>query len=163
MVDIFPPVLDTPVGRVRKLRRRTPEEVRVRDSSGRKQCVRCEGWHPETDYYPNKQNKADGLRAFCRFCAAKEDSVKRHHLGMEGYIQLVEQQNNKCAICLTSDPTPDMLWTIDHDHNCCPGTYSCGNCIRGLLCRTCNMALGLLKENKDTLSRAANYLEEYHD
>lgn len=31
---------------------------------------------------------------------------------------------------------------IDHDHACCPGNESCGKCIRGVLCGSCNVILG---------------------
>ena len=30
---------------------------------------------------------------------------------------------------------------IDHDHRCCPGSESCGKCIRGILCSSCNTGL----------------------
>lgn len=35
---------------------------------------------------------------------------------------------------------------IDHDHSCCPGATSCGECIRGILCGGCNTAFGRLEK-----------------
>lgn len=31
---------------------------------------------------------------------------------------------------------------IDHDHKCCPGHRSCGSCVRGIVCRSCNLLYG---------------------
>lgn len=30
---------------------------------------------------------------------------------------------------------------IDHDHSCCDLSQSCGRCLRGAICRGCNMAM----------------------
>jgi len=43
--------------------------------------------------------------------------------------------------------------TIDHDH-------ATGQ-IRGLLCNNCNRAIGLLKDNPQTLRQAAAYLDRF--
>lgn len=32
-------------------------------------------------------------------------------------------------------------FAIDHDHRCCPGERSCGQCVRGIVCRACNNAM----------------------
>jgi hypothetical protein len=34
---------------------------------------------------------------------------------------------------------------VDHDHQCCPGSYSCGKCVRGFVCNGCNTAVGHLE------------------
>lgn len=47
---------------------------------------------------------------------------------------------------------------IDHDHSCCPGQATCGNCVRGLLCRACNRGIGSFSESLGNLQRAVSYL-----
>jgi hypothetical protein len=50
---------------------------------------------------------------------------------------------------------------IDHDHECCPGTYSCGECVRGLICGNCNTGLGLFGDDVARITGAADYLQQY--
>ena len=54
---------------------------------------------------------------------------------------------------------------LDHDHSCCPPgdvkhLVSCGECIRGWLCRSCNMSLGLLQENPRRIQGLLEYLAQ---
>lgn len=48
---------------------------------------------------------------------------------------------------------------VDHDHSCCERDGSCGECVRGLLCRSCNTALGLVKDSPNRLLGLLKYLE----
>lgn len=49
---------------------------------------------------------------------------------------------------------------IDHDHSCCPGSRSCGECIRGVLCGDCNLAIGIMGDSPARLRRAVEYLTQ---
>lgn len=83
---------------------------------------------------------------------------KKYKLTKQMYLDLLEQQNGVCAICKLP-PNRNYL-SVDHDHNCCDGIKTCGNCVRGLLCASCNSFLGRVKDNSDSLIA---YLEKYAD
>ena len=69
--------------------------------------------------------------------------------------QLAEMLLRPCAICGSTDNP-----SIDHDHSCCSGGYSCGNCVRGTLCQKCNRGLGQFNDDQILLSNAVKYLKE---
>lgn len=50
------------------------------------------------------------------------------------------------------------VFAIDHDHDCCPGGNSCGSCLRGILCKSCNSGIGYLGDDPQAALRAAKYL-----
>ena len=68
----------------------------------------------------------------------------------------IAEQGGGCAIC--GRKYPEFILSQDHDHRCCPGKKSCGKCVRGMLCRFCNHALGNVKDNPETLRRMLHYL-----
>jgi hypothetical protein len=72
---------------------------------------------------------------------------------LEQFDLILAAQNYACAMC--HEPFGEgQLIHVDHDHACCRGkNRSCGECIRGLLCHTCNIALGHI-ERRYAMARA---------
>lgn len=66
------------------------------------------------------------------------------------YDELVAKQDGKCAVCGTG-PGKFRL-AVDHCH-------ATGK-VRGLLCVTCNLAAGYLRDNPELVRRLADYLEK---
>lgn len=50
---------------------------------------------------------------------------------------------------------------IDHDHACCPGSGSCGKCVRGVLCGPPNVVEGMLNGNPDMAMELAIYMRRW--
>ena len=65
----------------------------------------------------------------------------------ERYAELLEKQGNKCAICRTDK----KRFHIDHCHKT--------GRVRGILCTSCNMGIGLLKDDQGLLKEAIKYLD----
>ena len=63
---------------------------------------------------------------------------------------MLHRQNGVCAVCGVGGKLH-----VDHDHET--------GLVRGLLCGSCNRALGLLKDNVDSLKMAIDYLERGSD
>jgi len=81
---------------------------------------------------------------------------KKYQLTKQMYLDMLQQQAGTCAIC--NNPPKKNWLAVDHDHACCPGIKSCGKCVRGLLCESCNSFLGRVRENPETLIA---YLKKY--
>lgn len=80
----------------------------------------------------------------------------RYGLSVAQVDEMVRAQDGCCLVC--QRPLGDDI-NIDHDHACCDTKgKTCGRCVRGVLHRTCNSALGLLGDDPDVLMSAAAYL-----
>lgn len=84
---------------------------------------------------------------------SRKHRLSRYGLTQEQFDLMLEAQGYSCA--MGGEPFKDGdLICIDHDHACCPDEKaSCGRCLRGLLCVSCNTALGII-ERKGELARA---------
>jgi hypothetical protein len=76
--------------------------------------------------------------------------INKYGLTIKEHSDLIEIQNNKCAIC--GDFQLGKSLHIDHCH-------ITGN-VRGLLCTKCNVGLGLFRDNIDYLLTAIMYLDK---
>lgn len=86
---------------------------------------------------------------------------KKYGLTLDQYHALAEKQDFRCAICgVVPDDNYGGLhdgFHIDHSH------VSGG--VRGLLCKHCNVGIGMLKDSEKVLQAAIKYLRcnKQHD
>jgi hypothetical protein len=145
-----------------------------------KKCSVCQIEKTSTDFYKDISKKSRTTSA-CRDCCKNKSMTRygdrieeKHRIERRSYYvnvyrfkvygitkddfdRLLMLQNNRC-ICGISFETQTAC--IDHDHSCCSGNKSCGECVRGLLCQRCNRIAGSVYDNPETLRLLANYLEK---
>ena len=83
-----------------------------------------------------------------------------YNITPEVYQKMLKKSRGVCPICNIKFDTTKRSTTpcVDHDHACCPGTKTCGKCLRGLICFKCNMGLGFFEDNCLYLKAATDYL-----
>ena len=137
-----------------------------------KTCVKCETTKPVTQFRSRGGNQKHLLKSYCNSCLYKEhkqwvednqDRVrdyrdkdpwtlikrcKRRGITPEQLFDAYETQQESCAICKVHIDITDSA--IDHNHST--------NEFRGILCKTWNRAIGLLKDNPQVLLSAREYL-----
>lgn len=90
-------------------------------------------------YYQDNKAKFDDY--------AKKSNLKRKYgLSVDEYNAMVEEQQNRCAICQTEG----VKLAVDHCHET--------GRVRGLLCRGCNSGIGQLGDDMPRVFRAYDYL-----
>lgn len=127
------------------------------------------GRHYEAHLKGNRLHSEGGHLGDCRMPGCSSVSLRTyplcrvHRKRATAYGMTVEEllemmgDDPKCTICGSKEAI-----AVDHDHSCCPQKYgTCGKCNRGLLCRSCNMALGSAKDNPQTLRALADYLDAF--
>lgn len=109
-----------------------------------KTCNQC-GVEKPLSEYSFRPDSVDGLRQVCKPCMSEGHRLRKYGIDHKSYHALVDSQQGKCAIC-----HEDKLLVVDHDH-------TTGH-IRGLLCHSCNMGLGLFHDDLDKVRAAEGYL-----
>jgi hypothetical protein len=130
----------------------------IRDENGNKLCKVCQEWKDESLFYSHA-NTADKLQPRCKECRSDNARFENYGITRDQYSRMLNEQRNRCAICKTLSVGKDFA--VDHDHSCCPGRKSCGNCIRGLLCNGCNLAIGYMRDDPERLTNASEYLRAH--
>lgn len=135
-----------------------------------KYCPKCNKKKRNAEFHSNR-GKASGLSSYCKDCNAERqaewkqknpkkvgDNQRRYALKKsfgitpEIYEELLQAQNEDCAICHRHYTTFSKRLAVDHCHKT--------GLIRGLLCLYCNRGLAAYHDKADYFRRAADYLEQ---
>lgn len=134
-----------------------------------KQCSCCKIEKDFSEFVKNVRLKS-GIGSRCKDCHRKKDNeyyhrkdkskpngrhgklMKQYGISSEQYEEMLENQDYKCAVCGKTEQENNQRLAVDHCHN--------SKKVRKLLCTSCNVTLGLVKDNKDILASLISYLKE---
>lgn len=137
------------------LQRRT--DPTARDEHGNKFCGTCDSWLPVASF-ARSAYRADGLSARCDRCRSSAALKRKFGITLEQYEQLLAAQGGACSVCGKTEKANRRRLAVDHDHSCCPGQVTCGKCLRGLLCSSCNLHFGAIGDSLAHIEAMATYL-----
>lgn len=113
-----------------------------------KEHEKLKAWTKAIEASEPHRRARDEVAAKKRLSALKS-RLKKYGLTMEQYEAMAASQQGICAIC---NKPPKRILFIDHCHT--------RGKVRGLLCSSCNTALGLFFDDVDSLERAKEYLQK---
>lgn len=133
-----------------------------------RQCTACLETKAITEFHANR-TKRSGVQSQCKRCVNARVAAWQKGAGRERwrgrqlernygvdlatYKALVAEQGGVCAICGKAPSGKRPALAVDHDH-------TTGE-VRGLLCRSCNVALGHFRDDERRLKAAVRYLETH--
>lgn len=108
-----------------------------------KKCPACGKVKPIAKYSVHKKSK-DGFGYKCRDCLNRWERQRKKRMGP------LPEFKGKCQLC-------DESLNVEHSHiDHCHKTLR----IRGILCRKCNVGLGMFRDNIHILYKAIVYLQK---
>lgn len=147
----------------------TPDETKM-------MCLICQKFLPRTTEFFYINNRTGTLRRRCKDCTniesrkrhAKPKANERHcdrmrekafGLTKKDYKKIVEEQDNRCAICNQHETRKNRIGqtrnlSVDHCHK--------SGKIRQLLCSNCNAGLGHFKDNPEFILAAYKYILKHN-
>lgn len=147
-----------------------------------KTCYKCKTEKPRDAFFKATKKK-DGLQSMCKSCQAVNDKLphrkhshnkasakyyksekgeayhadwqfkKKYGISLEQYNSMYTTQDGVCAICNRPESKGVRL-SVDHNHN--------SGEVRELLCHRCNVAIGLVGESQEIISKISQYLLKWN-
>ncbi len=103
--------------------------------------------------YQNKRENQGDMLSLMKVCS-------KRRISLEEYQKMLDMQDNRCGICgleeTCKDPKHDRVRRLSIDH-----CHRTGN-VRGLLCHSCNTAIGKFKDDIELLHKAIRYITQHH-
>ena len=126
------------LAQVKKKRQENPEKVNLKNRK----------------YYHTNDAFREKIQAKMRAYKRNWRLEKEYGLTEEQYLDILRRQDGRCAICKTEEWGGHRnMPHIDHDH--------LTGKVRGILCGSCNRALGMFKESLDIIKSAHAYLQKH--
>lgn len=120
---------------------------------GSVRCKDCDKKHSKKYYLKTNQEqiyRSKKYRGLTPDAGRKAKFKYKYGITIEDYNLMLKKQDFKCAICFEGRSDKRML-DVDHNHKT--------GVVRGLLCRSCNLAIGQLKDSVEILKNAVLYLD----
>lgn len=115
-------------------------------------CRICGADRPASEFYVRKDSGKP--RSECKECTKAVSSFRSTGWTREAYEEAFARQHGKCGIC-ASVLNSSRYTKLAGDH-----CHTTGR-LRGLLCTNCNTALGLMKDSRQRLQAAIEYLTRH--
>ena len=108
-------------------------------------CCGYFNWKIVSKYQDNNKDKV-------ALSNRKRKLFNRYGVTLEQYENMLKAQSGKCKLCGDTDSknSNSKKLYVDHCHK--------EGVVRGLLCHKCNVTLGRIRENKNWLKLALEYL-----
>lgn len=131
-----------------ELRRTNPEWVEKREKTKKE-------WYREHIEEQRRKARERDSTEEGKLKSANRMYKRKYGLTLEQVEELRNKQNNRCAICSKDFKKgwDSAGFCVDHDHET--------GQVRALLCRICNLGIGLLQDCPDIVSKAAEYLAKH--
>lgn len=142
-------------------------QYKVRDT---KVCPCCDTEKPRDEFYARsglftkagrpvlmahcKECHKAGMRAYASDHADErraKNLMANYGITPQQYGEMLARQDGGCGICGVKTDSQNRRLHVDHNHET--------GAVRGLLCDSCNRAIGLLGDSADRLRMAVKYLE----
>lgn len=123
-------------------------------TDGLKRCGTCREEKPLSSFNKHRST-VDQRQVRCIECQAWLHIKRMYDVDRDEYLEVYEKQLGSCATCGARIDLPasgsDRVARLDHCH------YS--GRPRGLLCRNCNTAMGMVGDNPIILKALLGYIE----
>ena len=127
-----------------------------------KRCCTCKNSKALSEFTKNKSAK-DGLSRQCKVChnrtkkkyrdshklKIKDYNLKQYGIDLDKYNKMFQEQQGCCAICGKHQSELKKSFDVDHSHK--------NGKVRGLLCCSCNLQLGIFENRFDEFSEYLDF------
>jgi len=140
-----------------------------------KECSKCKELKELHEFYTKRRKELypasnAGVSSDCRECfkesrrkfnrkypekVRERDLKGKYGIDLNKYNAMFAEQQGLCAGCNRHQSEFERVFAVDHNHDT--------GQVRGLLCSPCNVALGMLEENINTLQSLIKYINHYSE